>query len=94
MQTPTPTKNKDVQEVAEKIENNIVPGPQSLLNPQIESVAVSDSPSTLLNKPEGGVPLATPVDARTLERQRRQKGLKPGDCLSVHHLSMYIAYIA
>ena len=93
MQTPTPTKNKDVQEVAEKLENNIVPGPQSLLNPQIESVAVSDSPSTLLNKPEGGVPLATPVDARTLERQRRQKGLKPGDYLPVHCLCIFIVHI-
>ena len=58
----------DVTEaVAEKIENNIVIGPQ-----------VVDSPVTKQNKPEGGVPLAQPIDARTLERRRQQKGLKPG----------------
>lgn len=56
-----------VGRVAEKVENNIVVGPQ-----------VVDSPVTKQNKPEGGVPLAQPIDARTLERRRQQKGLKPG----------------
>ncbi|KAL0037931.1 hypothetical protein WJX79_006055 [Trebouxia sp. C0005] len=38
-----------------------------------------DSPVTKPNKPDGGVPLAQPVDVKALEQQRRQKGLKPGE---------------
>lgn len=48
--------------------NNIVLAPQTV-----------DSPVTKPNKPAGGVPLAQPVDAKALEQQRKQKGLKPGN---------------
>ena len=63
---PTPTDKASA--VDSKIQSNIVLAPQRV-----------DSPVTLPNKPAGGVPLAQPVDARALEQQRRQKGLKPGN---------------
>ena len=37
-----------------------------------------DSPVTKPLRPKEGVPLAQPVDAKTIERRRQDKGLKPG----------------
>lgn len=62
---PTPT--DEASEIEKKVQNNIVLAPQTV-----------DSPVTKPNKPAGGVPLAQPVDAKSLEQQRMQKGLKPG----------------
>lgn len=62
---PTPT--DEASEIEKKVQHNIVLAPQTV-----------DSPVTKPNKPAGGVPLAQPVDAKSLEQQRMQKGLKPG----------------
>lgn len=69
---PSTTPADEVSLVDSKIQSNIVLAPQRV-----------DSPVTKPNKPAGGVPLAQPVDAKALEQQRRQKGLKPGDLLFV-----------
>ncbi|KAL0046822.1 hypothetical protein WJX82_010864 [Trebouxia sp. C0006] len=70
MSTPaapaTPT--GEASDIAIKVQSNIVLAPQRV-----------DSPVTKPNKPDGGVPLAQPVDVKALEQQRRQKGLKPGE---------------
>ena len=63
-----PAPKDQATEVEQKVQSNIVLAPQTV-----------DSPVTKPNKPAGGVPLAQPVDARALEQQRKQKGLKPGD---------------
>ncbi len=62
----TPT--DEASAIDTKFQSNIVLAPQKV-----------DSPVTKPNKPAGGVPLAQPVDAKALEQQRRQKGLKPGE---------------
>ena len=64
---PTPKGQATVVEQKMK-SNNIVLALQTV-----------DSPVTKPNKPAGGVPLAQPVDAKALEQQRKQKGLKPGE---------------
>ena len=64
-----PTPKDQATDVELKMQsNNIVLAPQTV-----------DSPVTKPNKPAGGVPLAQPVDAKALEQQRKQKGLKPGN---------------
>ena len=68
-----PSGNKAI-ESEQTVQNNIVTAPQTV-----------DSPVTKPNKPAGGVPLAQPIDAKALEQQRRQKGLKPGTCSSCLH---------
>ena len=74
MSTPeapaTPTDK--ASDIAIKVQSNIVLAPQRV-----------DSPVTKPNKPDGGVPLAQPVDVKALEQQRRQKGLKPGKTLMI-----------
>lgn len=75
VQVPSAPSNDAAEAVADSVQYNIVVGPQ-----------IVDSPVTKQNKPEGGVPLAQPIDARTLERRRQQKGLKPGQwftCLAL-----------
>ncbi len=73
MSTPaapaTPT--DEASDIAIKVQSNIVLAPQRV-----------DSPVTKPNKPDGGVPLAQPVDVKALEQQRRQ-GLKPGKTLMI-----------
>ena len=63
-----PIPKDQASDIEQKMQSNIVLAPQTV-----------DSPVTKPNKPAGGVPLAQPVDAKALEQQRRQKGLKPGD---------------
>ena len=64
-----PSPEDQATSVEQKMQsNNIVLAPQTV-----------DSPVTKSNKPAGGVPLAQPVDAKALEQQRKQKGLKPGN---------------
>lgn len=63
-----PVPKDQATDIEQKVQSNIVLAPQTV-----------DSPVTKPNKPAGGVPLAQPVDARALEQQRKQKGLKPGN---------------
>lgn len=70
---PSTSSNDAAEAVAETMKNNIVVGPQ-----------IVDSPVTKQNKPAEGVPLAQPIDARTLERRRQQKGLRPGQYCASH----------
>ena len=74
---PTPTDElSDVQQkVQQEMQSNIVVAPD--IERQL-GFQTADSPVTKPNKPASGVPLAQPVDAKTLEQERRQKGLRPG----------------